>query len=197
MKKAEVYSDFGYVLGKTRNWTRAIEMLKESVQLDANAYDYTNLAWAYNNAAVSLKNPTFFEEAKRAAQEAVRLNPNFAPAYYNLGNAQAQSKDYQGAVQSYEQALKLRKNWAEANSNLGFAYATAGNHDRAIEEYRKALKTKPQSPETRYNLGVSLALNNKISDAENEMRELSRFDQAKAQALAAVIRDVKRRRGIK
>lgn len=197
MKKPEIYSDFGYVLGKTRNWTRAIEMLKESVKLDPNAYDYTNLAWAYNNAAVATKNPALFEEAKRAAQEAVRLNPNFAPAYYNLGNAQAQSKDFQGAFQSYEQALKLRKNWAEANNNLGFAYATSGNHDRAIEEYRKALKMKPQSPETRYNLGVSLALSNKFSDAENEMRELSRYDQARAQNLAVVIRAEKRKRGIK
>jgi tetratricopeptide (TPR) repeat protein len=194
LKKADVYSDFGYVLGKTRNWTRAVEVLKEAVRLEPSAFDYTNLSWAYNNAAVSTKNPALFEEAKRAAQEAIRLNPNFAAAYYNLGNAQAQTKDVQAALQSYNQALKLRTNWAEASNNLGFAYATSGNHDRAIEEYRKALKLKPEFPEARFNLGVSLALGNKLKDAEDEMKLLIRLDPARASQLAAIIRDVKRKR---
>lgn len=194
LKKADVYSDFGYVLGKTRNWTRAVEMLKEAVRLEPNAYDFTNLAWAYNNHAVSAKNPASFEDAKRAAQEAIRLNPNFAAAYYNLGNAQAQTKDVAAAVKSFEQALKLRSDWAEANNNLGFAYATTGDHNRAIGEYRKALKLKPEFPEARFNLGVSLALDNKLKDAEDEMKLLNRLDPGRASQLARIIRDVKRKR---
>jgi tetratricopeptide (TPR) repeat protein len=76
------------------------------------------------------------------------LDPNYSPAYNNLGLAYKQKDDYDKAIEYYQKALKLdfeqvgpgHTEVAIRYNNLGIAYEYKGEYDKAIEYYQKALK---------------------------------------------------------
>ncbi len=55
-----------------------------------------------------------YEEAIVAYEQAIRLDPNYALAYYNKGNALGDLKRYEEALAAYEQAIRLDPNNAVA-----------------------------------------------------------------------------------
>ncbi|HPN56534.1 MAG TPA: tetratricopeptide repeat protein, partial [Candidatus Omnitrophota bacterium] len=79
------------------------------------------------------------ETAVKAFQSAIQLNPDFAEAYYNLGNAYGDLGRHAEAIQVYQSAITLNPNFAEAYNNLGLAYAACGQYVEAIKAYQSAL----------------------------------------------------------
>ena len=59
---------------------------------------------------------------------ALELNPQFAQAYYNRGNAKRTLKDYQGAIADYDKAIELNPRFAQAYYNRGVAKSDLGNY---------------------------------------------------------------------
>jgi tetratricopeptide (TPR) repeat protein len=53
--------------------------------------------------------------------EAIRLSPNFASAYYNRGEAKSDLGDKQGAITDFNEAIRLNPNLASAYYNRGGA----------------------------------------------------------------------------
>jgi tetratricopeptide (TPR) repeat protein len=47
------------------------------------------------------------EGALQDFNEAIRLRPDFAGAFYNRGNARAVKGDVEGALQDYNEAIRL------------------------------------------------------------------------------------------
>ncbi len=56
-------------------------------------------------------------------------------AYFNSGNAKANSKDFKGAIQDYDQAVKLHPNYAMVYNNRGLN-AKADSNDNSEAQYR-------------------------------------------------------------
>ena len=54
--------------------------------------------------------------------------PDYAEAYYNLGNALKELGRYEEAVSRYEQTLSIRPDYAEAHINLGVSFHDQGRH---------------------------------------------------------------------
>ncbi|MBA2735399.1 MAG: tetratricopeptide repeat protein, partial [Pyrinomonadaceae bacterium] len=116
---AELYSNWGFCLGKVQKWNNAIQRLNEGLALSADHIDYTNLGWAYYNASqIDLKSKlpetkadgkAKLLQAKAALQKAVGMKNDFAPAYINLGITQNDLGEYQAAVESLKRAIELRK----------------------------------------------------------------------------------------
>ena len=178
----EVLGKFGFCLGRTRNWDRAIEVLNKAVLVEPSAYNYTNLAWAYNNKKQ-------FPEAVAASQKAIQKDATFPGGYYNLGNAQAQARNFEAAVESFKKAVELKKDWAEAYNNLGFAYGGLNNLEQAAENHRKAVQLKPDFAAAHFNLGVVLAKRGKRKEAEKELEILKKMNAATmAQQLFLIIK---------
>jgi tetratricopeptide (TPR) repeat protein len=67
--------------------------------------------------------------------EAIRLNPNDAVAYYNRGNAKSDLGDNQGAIADYNEAIRLNPNDAEAYYNRGVVKSDLGDNQGAIADY--------------------------------------------------------------
>src|SRR3989344_1309055 len=88
------------------------------------------------------------DEAIKAYLAALRLNPNYADAYNNLGAAYADHGQWDMAIK----ALKFKLDYAEAHNSLGNIYYAQGMVDDAINEYLAALKLKPDYTEARHNL---------------------------------------------
>jgi tetratricopeptide (TPR) repeat protein/2-polyprenyl-3-methyl-5-hydroxy-6-metoxy-1,4-benzoquinol methylase len=96
------------------------------------------------------------EQALSRYAAALKLNPSYAQAHYNLGSALNSIGDPEAAILSYAAALKIKPNYAEAHNNLGNALRNAGKLKEAIVSYETALQLKPNSADAHFNLGNAL-----------------------------------------
>jgi Flp pilus assembly protein TadD len=95
------------------------------------------------------------EQAVQAYRESIRLKPDFAEAWYNLGFAYAKLGQYQQAVNPYREAIRLKPDDALAWYNLGNAYARLGQYQEAVQANREAIRLKQDDAEAWTNLGVA------------------------------------------
>ena len=103
-----------------------------------------------NKQALALYNHGFYTDVAQAIEylnNAVRLDPDYSPAYNNLGLAYKQKGDYDKALEYFQKALKLDLKqvgpWhtevAIRYNNLAMTYEYKGEYDKAIAYYEKAL----------------------------------------------------------
>jgi adenylate cyclase len=84
-----------------------------------------------------------YEESKRHAQEAVRLDRNEPWARLTLGLNLSTSGQHERALAEHEASLALNPNFALARTTYGWALLRAGRFDEAIAETAKALRMSP------------------------------------------------------
>lgn len=94
----------------------------------------------------ALLNQKRFNEARSAFQQALSIDPNFAPAHFFLGYALAQSGQMQQAIGEFQAALQIDPNMKEAVLNIGSNYQSLGDCPNAIAWYQRYLKENPGSP---------------------------------------------------
>jgi Flp pilus assembly protein TadD len=82
----------------------------------------------------------------------LRIDPTYAHAHNNLGNALAQTGRASEAIDHYKQTLRMNPNSADAHSNLGAALAQRGRISEAIEELKAAVRINPNNIDARNNL---------------------------------------------
>ncbi|HEV7891991.1 MAG TPA: tetratricopeptide repeat protein [Pyrinomonadaceae bacterium] len=112
------------------------------------------------------------EEAARAFEQAVALDPSNGNAYYSLGNVYSEMGHWADAVIAYNKAVSLNKDDVEAYNNLGIALAERGQYVQAAAAFEKAVKIYPKWAEPFYRLSrVRRALHD-----EEEAREA--YDKA-------------------
>jgi tetratricopeptide (TPR) repeat protein len=92
------------------------------------------------------------EEAARAFEQAVALDPSNGNAYYGLGNAYAELGRWADAVIAYSKAVSLNKDDVEAYNNLGIALTERGQYVQAAAAFEKAVKIYPKWAEPHYRL---------------------------------------------
>jgi len=138
------------------------------------ARPYNNLGRAY------LTNKTF-QQAIPFLKEALRLNPYFSFAHYNLGIA------YQGiglcdeAITEYRKALYGTKQiyFAEVHNNMGVCYFAEGRTDTAIEEFKKAVEINPYFSDAHFNLGIAYRSKGLYTLADEQMKKAKSMEKGK------------------
>lgn len=96
-------------------------------------------------------------------ERALALNPNFALAHMNLGNALREDGRIEEALPHLRQALQLQPS-PFTHNNLGLALA-ARNDPQASMHYRRAIEMHPQFIEPYLNLAFEYAREAKIVEA--------------------------------
>ena len=95
------------------------------------------------------------EEAARDFSQAVKLNPSFAEADYNLGLVRVQQGQFDSAIASLKQALALKPRLRGANLFLGIAYYRKNRNDDAIAALKRETTIDPRNPQALMWLGVA------------------------------------------
>ena len=187
---AELYSKYGYVLGKQLKWNNAITELNNAIKLSADALDYTNLGWAYYNAArtdlrakLDSAGIAKLQLAKTALQKSTTLNDTFAPAYLNLGLTLNDLKEYQEASVVLKRATELLKNWVFAINELGVSYLQLKDYANAVEQFKKAVEIENRFAVGLYNLGFAEFLRGNKKEATKAMEKLRPLDRNLANTL--------------
>jgi Tfp pilus assembly protein PilF len=85
-------------------------------------------------------------------KESLRLDPQRAGAYVNLGAVYSRMGNLEEAVKSLRKAIQIDPKRAEAYYNLGLIYRRQNQSELAVQAYREALHLNPQMPDAHYNL---------------------------------------------
>ena len=167
-----------------------VKLLGETVRSDA-AVSSQNPA-AHNSVLQSdfyfqQQTAESIEKAISFAQEAVRLDPNYALAYAKLSQAWRQygasfstdnaEKAYEEARLAAEKAASLSPDLVEVRKAIGWISMTPALDFRAAEkEFRRALELSPGDAGAKNALSYSLMAQGRLAEAEQTCREAILLD---------------------
>jgi tetratricopeptide (TPR) repeat protein len=137
----------------------------------AEGLRHVKSAELYNNYGIQLVEHGSLPDGIRAYQQAVRVDPGYAPAYHNMGNAYCSLGDFPDAEASYHQALRVNPALAEAHHALGMLYGSQGRYPEAVREMEMAVKERPGE------LGFEISLARIYAAAGEPSRAIEAYDQ--------------------
>jgi tetratricopeptide (TPR) repeat protein len=111
----------------------------------------TALTWFERAMALQTDSPY---EARRAYQEALRLQPGFVEAHLNLGLLHYNAGDLEEAEICYRRALHVGPDSALAHFNLGVVLEDRQDKSGALGAYTEALRRAPDFREAHCNLAA-------------------------------------------
>ena len=132
------------------------------------------------------------EVAKAAAQlqQAVSLQPDFAEAWSDLGQARKALLDDAGALTAFERAVKLSPKDAVAQYRLGAEYLHMAKIQQAIHPLQEAVRLDPENQSALYSLQMALRADGQLERASEVKQKLAdllrKRDKASENALTAV-----------
>lgn len=86
------------------------------------------------------------KKAVEAYEQAIKIDPNNAETYHELGNVYAIfSGMYEKAIEAYKQAIRIKPDYAEAYRDFGYVYKQLNKHKEAIEAYKQAIRLRPDN----------------------------------------------------
>jgi tetratricopeptide (TPR) repeat protein len=94
-----------------------------------------------------------YKEALTYFKKSVKIDPNFAFAWDNVGMCNRLLEKYDAAIEAYKKSLAIDPNGAMPLHNLPVAYEMKKDYDNAIIHYKNISKVMPDDPETFYGLG--------------------------------------------
>ena len=109
------------------------------------------------------------EETIASYQQALRLKPDYADAFNNLGLALKDQGKLDEAIGNYQQALRLQPDHPMARCNLGGALQQVGDFAGSEEAYRAVLRTHPRHADSLGQLATLLS--GKLPEADRTVLE--------------------------
>jgi Flp pilus assembly protein TadD len=95
-------------------------------------------------------------KAVECYQEAARLSPGLAAAYYSLGLVSAEQGEAEDAIKHYRTAIQVDPRLFQAHCNLGKLLIDEGRLDEAIHHLQTAVAIQPDDHLSHRNLGRAL-----------------------------------------
>jgi tetratricopeptide (TPR) repeat protein len=134
-------------LGRSQ-WYRQLD------DLEAVAHFYNNRGFELVDLAREAGRPPDWSEAERLFRLAVRVKPEFARGWNNLGIAAARLGQRDEAVACYRKASALAPAMAAPHANLGAIHLQAGDLPAALAELTAAARLDPKGAHIQYSLAV-------------------------------------------
>jgi tetratricopeptide (TPR) repeat protein len=162
--------------GTIAGYKNAIEHFQQAIQKDPKyALAYAGLADSY-----LLLGSYWVEtitEARTAAEQALKHDPNLAEAHVSLGQIKLWLNwDWAAARREFEEGIKLNSGSALAHNQYAMYLATLGRLSDAIGEVRRALDLDPLSPVVNSDLGWYQLFSGQHADAIAQFKKALDLD---------------------
>ncbi|UCC67253.1 MAG: tetratricopeptide repeat protein [Armatimonadota bacterium] len=135
-----------------------------------------------------------FKEAAKLAEEAIRLSPGSATAYYTAAYAWGQLGEYEKALSANQRALELLPGNASFEYNLGVTYLAMGEIEKAEARFGRAIELMPTSAKHQGAMADVLLQQKRIEEAVPYAKEALRL-APKDPKCHMLMADVQARRG--
>ncbi len=126
----------------------------------------------WNNLGYALKAAGELDEAISSYEQALRLDPKYAPAHMNLGVAFKAMGRLDQAIDCYRRAVEADPAFAQAQNNLANALKARGDLAGAVEHFEQAARLAPTLAEPHYNLGLL------FTEQERDDEAIAQFEEA-------------------
>jgi len=133
-------------------------------------------ARVYYNSGLSSLLKLDYAKAISDFSLAIRLDPNYAPAYNKRGIAYEKQRNFDKAISDYNEAIRLDPNLALAYYNRGNAYYDHGNLDKAIGDYDSAIRLDPNDTFAYYSRGNAYYNHGNLDKAISDYTSAIQFD---------------------
>ncbi len=146
----------------------------------------TNNYLAHTSLGVALDAQGEKAQAVRHYQEALRINPHFAQARYNLANVFREQGKMDEALKNFQEVLQINPRFPDAHNNIGILLEMHFKKpDEAIAHYRQELLINNNAG-THFNLGAALAGQGKVQEAQSHFASALALDPGYEQARRAL-----------
>ncbi len=122
-----------------------------------------------------------YVDAEVKYKKALKQNPNYENAAYNLGNSVYEQNRFKEALPQYEfvaKSTKDKKTKFQTFHNIGNTTMKLKQYDKAVTAYKNSLRLNPKDDETRYNLALAQKLlKDQQQNSENKDKNKDNKDQ--------------------
>lgn len=144
-------------------WASNVSLWEDTVQhAPGKARAWFNLGGAYINV-----DP---EKARTAFLNALRLKPDFAEAWYDLGIIEQQKGHPEAAISYYQHAIEIDRTYWQAWNNAAITLLGIGNRQAALRDFEQTLALNPDCWPAQYNIGVIDFMTARYSEAVAKFR---------------------------
>lgn len=121
-----------------------------------------------------------YVDAEVKYKKALKQNPNYEKAAYNLGNSVYEQNRFKEALPHYEfvsKSTKDKKTKLETFHNIGNTTMKLKQYDKAVAAYKNSLRLNSKDDETRYNLALAQKLLKDQQQQNSENKDKDNKDQ--------------------
>jgi Flp pilus assembly protein TadD len=170
------------------NYSLAVEELSKAIELGVKRYNLEQVYTLLGNTYCNLKQ---YEDAIKAHNNALKIDPNYCEAWVNMGVTYRKKGDYDKAEDCYNKAMLIDPNDPQLWSNLGSLHMVKGENDKAITEFEKALTLDNTMSATYANYAHSLAIAGRFEDADKALNKAKELNFKNAAEIEEKINNLK------
>jgi tetratricopeptide (TPR) repeat protein len=150
-----------------KDYEGAAKEFKRAIGLAPNSSYAPDAADYLANAYLKLDKT---DEAVKAYQNAIRLNPFRDDMHIKLGNLYYAEEQYEEAEKSYQEAVRINP---AANNYyaLGQVYLATERYTEAENQFNEVLRLTPDSPNGNFGIGQALSMQERYEDAIRQFEE--------------------------
>jgi tetratricopeptide (TPR) repeat protein len=130
----------------------------------------------WNNLGIGYLDQLQYADAINAFNEVVKLRPDYADGYTNIGLTEIEWEKYGSALASIQKALTLSPNNARALYYDALIERRTGHQDVEVADLLEVVRQYPDSRDARRELGISYYQQHMNNEAMEQFIQLQRID---------------------